>query len=660
LYLRCLRIWAGETTSAQPKVASTLDNLANLYVNQGRYAEADSLYIRALEIWKESARDHHPLAAYAFSDYALSAQLQHDFVNASARARKAWNIRRSNFEDGGTVLAERAAYENAKFLVTETDNYLTVLTAGRAQLPERVSAVAGVVLSSKGIVTDVMAERYAIAVDEGGEAVQRIAEALREARFKLATLQLEEGASDASAYEDNLAATTKEKERLEVELARQSPTFQSKQQRWHVQTTDIADALPPNSVLVEYMRYEHRLSFREREARFIAVVLRKDREPDVVELGRADSIETAVKWYRSHFANFGAQIPADYDEISRDLYRLIWAPLDSLVRGHDAVFVAPDGELNLVAFAGLKRPDGRYLVEDFALHYLATGRDLIRLSYEPRGESFELLALGDPAFDATMEERCSESANPVNVDSSGKLGSAARRNARSGCEALQERNWSSLAATRAEVTQLVEIWATRGITSNVFTGAQASEERFKRESGGKRIIHLATHGFYVGEECRRKLSGNPSAVVKLGENPMLQSGFVLAGANLRKSWSDSTSLEDGIVTAEEVVGLDLHTTDLVVLSACETGLGDVKAGEGVFGLRRAFQLAGARTIISTLWPVEDQDAADLASGLLAAGYPLTIESVRAATLRQLWARRSAGLSDHPYYWAGFIVSGDWK
>lgn len=178
-------------------------------------------------------------------------------------------------------------------------------------------------------------------------------------------------------------------------------------------------------------------------------------------------------------------------------------------------------------------------------------------------------------------------------------------------------------------------------------------------------MHLATHGFFLGGKCASALgtlekpSGNVSASSP-GENPLLLSGLALAGANHRQAAGPDE--EDGILTAEEIAALDLSGVEWAVLSACDTGIGEVKAGEGVLGLRRAFEVAGASTLILSLWPVEDQAARDWMRQLYRARLVLgltTIDAVHQANLHTLHQRRAARLSTHPFYWAGFVAAGDW-
>ena len=198
------------------------------------------------------------------------------------------------------------------------------------------------------------------------------------------------------------------------------------------------------------------------------------------------------------------------------------------------------------------------------------------------------------------------------------------------------------------------------------TGAAASESAFKAQAAGQRILHLATHGFFLDPRCAaspdpsgKSKAASAAKVVK--QNPLVLSGLILAGANHRNTTAPDE--EDGVLTAEEVAALDLNGVEWAVLSGCDTGVGELRAGEGVFGLRRAFQAAGARTVIMSLWPVEDQTTRQWMTTLYRARLTRelsTASAVREAGLALLRARRTRGLSAHPFYWAAFVAAGDWR
>jgi CHAT domain-containing protein len=201
-------------------------------------------------------------------------------------------------------------------------------------------------------------------------------------------------------------------------------------------------------------------------------------------------------------------------------------------------------------------------------------------------------------------------------------------------------------------------------------GEEANEESFKRLAPGRRYLHLATHGFYLDAKCVQSQPGvkvrglgaataSSPAARRDDENPLLLSGIALSGANRRASGRD----EDGILTAEEVVSMDLSGVDWAVLSACKTGVGAIHTGEGLFGLRRAFQIAGARTLISSLWPVEDNATRRWMAALYRARFESglgTTEAVRQASLSVLIEGRRDGKTAHPFFWAAFVAAGDWR
>jgi CHAT domain-containing protein len=196
----------------------------------------------------------------------------------------------------------------------------------------------------------------------------------------------------------------------------------------------------------------------------------------------------------------------------------------------------------------------------------------------------------------------------------------------------------------------------------VHTGPSSSEEHFKQSATGKRVIHLATHGYFIGSECKpvqpkRSLLGEATYV---GENPLLLSGLFLAGANLHGAGTEETQVEDGIVTALEVSAMDLRGTDLVVLSACETGLGKVEQGEGVYGLRRAFQMAGVRTVVSALWQIPDKETVSFMKDLYAQKVHTYPELMQAVALNRINELKYRGEPTHPFTWGAFVAMGDWR
>jgi CHAT domain-containing protein len=242
------------------------------------------------------------------------------------------------------------------------------------------------------------------------------------------------------------------------------------------------------------------------------------------------------------------------------------------------------------------------------------------------------------------------------------------------CGSLQTIRFDPLAGALQEVNELSRVWnahteraADAGAT-RLLTGRAAGETAFKREAPRHRVLHLATHGFFLGGGCSPAIGtrgvGGLSSVRPARtpiDNPLLLSGLAFSGANRRASAASEE--DDGILTAEEVASLNLQGTEWAVLSACDTGLGEIKAGEGVLGLRRAFQIAGVRTVIMSLWSVDDQATRRWMRALYDGRlnrHLNTADAVREASLTVLRARRARGQSTHPFFWAAFVAAGDWR
>ncbi len=332
----------------------------------------------------------------------------------------------------------------------------------------------------------------------------------------------------------------------------------------------------------------------------------------------------------------------------------MWDPLAAAVADAGRVVLVPDGALHLVDFSALPSAAGGYLADRPALlARLGAERDLDAVPADDAGRG--LLALGGADFD---------------LESGGDAGPAALRSGGVACERFRDVKFSALPATRLEVGDVASRWRARGLKATELTGADASETRLKQLAPSCGALHLATHGFFLGGECARSSSATrgigglaPSDAVAASSatpnaaNALRLAGLALTGANRRGSGAG----EDGVLTAEEISALDLSGVHEVVLSACDSGVGDIAAGEGVLGLQRAFRIAGARSLVMSLWPVEDAATRawmDAYYDARLAGGAGVAASVRAADRARLAALRRAKSPTPPHLWAGFIPLGE--
>ena len=367
------------------------------------------------------------------------------------------------------------------------------------------------------------------------------------------------------------------------------------------------------------------------------------------------------------------------------LRQWIWDPIARHLGDAQRVFVVPDGALNLVPFAALPLRGGRYLLEDGpVIHYLSSERDLVAGAANAPRFGAGMLAVGGPAFAVAPARSPSATGVAPSTSSAGST-TTPFAGASSNCVTYGSMLFEALPASRREAQTVASLWqqyASDG-DGRVLLGADATESAFKRLGPGRRILHVATHGFFLSDNCASAVEGTRSVggLVQFGstvgagtnaartlpgpatlpQNPLLLSGLAMAGAN--RHAASRPAEEDGILTAEEVAALNLDGVEWAVLSACDTGLGTVTAGEGVFGLRRAFQVAGVHTVIMSLWSVDDRATQRWMETLYRARLSQhldTADSVREASVTLLRERRAKGQNTNPFYWAGFVAAGDWR
>jgi CHAT domain-containing protein len=474
-----------------------------------------------------------------------------------------------------------------------------------------------------------------------------------------------------------------QKEEGERALAERSVAVREELARSSAGIEAVRRALPANSALVSFVRYQ-RTTFFENQAHlrlartapaYIAFVMRPgDPEVGVVPLGSAAGVDAVVsRWREETMGVLQASSVSEAEHVYRAagtaLRQRVWDPLRDHLKDASMVFVVPDGTLNLVTLAALPVGPARYLIDQGpVIHYLSAERDLVA-SGSPSTSGRGLLAVGGAAFDDASSFTKS-AGGPASLTRVPPGQRAAAASLRATCGTLQSMRFGPLAGTGREVHEVASLWTDS--TAQILEGGGANERAFKREAPGHRVLHLATHGFFLDAVCPPARVGTRSVgglaashkngpALGLGESPLLLSGLALAGANRRGAAGPDD--EDGILTAEEVTALNLEGVEWAVLSACDTGLGEIKAGEGVFGLRRAFQVAGVRTVIMSLWSVDDQAARLWMRTLYERRLQKrlsTADAMHEASLSVLRDRRTRGQSTHPFYWAGFVAAGDWR
>jgi CHAT domain-containing protein/tetratricopeptide (TPR) repeat protein len=631
-----------------------------LEAREGDYRAARGSLEEALARREKNLGPNHPLVAstradLAAVDLALGSHNQ-AFLGALVGEASARNLLRFTVR----YMPERRALEYAGARPRGLDIALTVVADDiQTAAPTALDAV----IQSRGIVLDELAAR-ARAVPVADPQTASIAQSLADARRRFAGMVLR-SLGGQSSEPDVLERTWRAKEDIEEALAARSAALRTELSQVDVGLADVRRAMPAKSALVSFVRYD-RIKYvngvktirRQTIPSYIAFVSRSDRQNvDSVVLGAAASLEELIARWREHAAGRAITGSVDaalaeqaYREIGTRLRQRIWDPIAAYTAGVDRMFIVPDGALNLVSFAALPVSHRRYLIEDVPpIHYLSTERDLIRQAGP--GANHGLLLVGGPSYNASS--------------SAPRAGER-----RSACLPEGTFRFDDLPGSRAEVKDLAALWSAAEPAGSVaddvivLSGRAAKKSAVVSQAPGRRILHFATHGFFLGG-CTtptvgtRSIGGlvGPSRAITRDANPLLLAGLAFAGANAPTGQWGTT-----ILTAEEVSALNLQGTEWAVLSACDTGVGQITAGEGVLGLRRAFQVAGVKTIIMSLWSVQDQATRDWMVALYRArlfDHLDTATAVQQAGLTLLQKRRAKGRSTHPFYWAAFVAAGDW-
>jgi CHAT domain-containing protein len=518
---------------------------------------------------------------------------------------------------------------------------VTFSLAARGKVADVDSLALQVVLQRKGRVLDVLADTYSSARRSLSAQDQQRFNQWRETNAEYAALIFRgPGTMPAENYRALLDELKNKIEALEGQLSQRSAEFRTQTETITVER--VQRAIPADAALIEWFRY-HPFNPKPKgqeqrwgAARYVAYVLKRAGQPVAVDLGEATPIERTLSDLLVALRDPDSSL---VEELAHELDLQLMQPLRPHLGDAHQILLSPDGMLNLLPFGVLADEQGRYLAERLPITYLTSGRDLLRTSSTTPSRQAPIV-IADPDFgllDKTAATPASE-------------------NRRSTDRAAGAMKFNPLPGTAAEAQALKAILKLKD--QQVLTKGKATEAALKQVRG-PRLLHIATHGFFLEdqpldlESQAGQLQGQDRLQAPKGENPLLRSGLALAGANRLRSGRD-----DGVLTALEVAGLDLTGTELAVLSACETGVGAVQNGEGVYGLRRALVLAGVRTQLASLWKVDDAATRDLMIDYyrrLQAGAGRS-QALREAQLTMLRDPARA----QPYYWASFITIGEEK
>jgi CHAT domain-containing protein/Tfp pilus assembly protein PilF len=648
LHRRALAIREKALGPKHPDVAISLNNLALVYAKNGDYAKAEPLFQRAMGIREKSLGPEHPDVANSLNNLAMLNAAKGDIAQAIAFQTRANNISERDLTLNLAIGSERQKVAYLAIFSRQTNFTLSLHSQIAPDDPQALNLAFTTLLRRKGRGLDVMANTVSALRRRATPEDQALLDQLAEARSRFAALTLRESdAAKPETYLTRLKPLEEEVEKLEAELSSRSIEFRAQAQPATLAAVEAA--LPAGGALVEFTVFtpQELMTGKSKPPRYVAYVLAAQGELRWADLGDVEIIDRAVNAWRNALRDPSR---TDVERFARAVDEKIMQPVRSLLGETRHLLIAPDGLLNLIPFAALVDEHKRYLVERYAISYLTSGRDLLRLQTSEPRRSAPLIV-----------------ANPIfgRVETIFMRGSQGLGNSQAG-----DQVWGQIDPTEVFFQSLPrtepEALAIKALLpeASLLLREQATETALK-QSRAPYILHIATHGFFLndqgatmaetlgvssGDSLRSSLRLSKwAAKIK---NPLLRSGLALAGVNERHGGDD-----DGVLTALEVASLDLWGTKLVVLSGCDTGIGEVKNGEGVYGLRRALMLAGSETQVLSLWPVLDGETRNLMTGyyrrlLKGGGRGEALRQIQLGMLNDAKLR-------HPYYWASFIQAGEW-
>ena len=661
--------------------ATYTDRLGMLLFLSGDYAGAEPLFQQALAIRKEVLGETHIEYAYTLNNLACLDYATGDFAQAETLSAQALQIMRKQMDLSSDVQSERQQL----LMVNEFRYYLNHYLSIAAEANVSAEQIYAQVLAWKGTVSrrqQAMGRVRQLLLTQHDPQLSQLFDDLVSASRELANQALAvPQAGMEKQHQQKLGELNDQVERLQQELAAKSHEFREQVAPERCTPDDLRSALPADAALVDLLEYKHLARPTELDSKpvselcLVAFVVRPTQGIVRIELGPTAQVAAAVEAWR---AQLSPGVRAPEHDAGADLRQLVWDKLLPQLTGAKMVLISPDGATARFPWAALpgKEP-GSYLIEDVGLavvpiprmlpEMLATAPAASAADKEPAIEP-SLLLLGDVDFNADPGRPPAEmlaQASPA---------------ARSG-DLLK---WPSLPGTRTEMAAIADSFEQRFPDAKLskLRGERATKGALAAKLGAYRYVHLATHGFFAPPELKSALTPgarsaddteDQAASIQdiAGFQPGLLSGLVLAGANL----PTVEGKDDGILTALEVSQLDLSIVELATLSACETGLGKSAGGEGLLGLQRAFQISGAKSVMATLWTVSD----DASRALMIDFYDnlwnkklSKLEALRQAQLKMLREGIQRGVVRDdlpatakprrlpPYYWAPFVLSGDWR
>jgi len=633
LYKRSSALSEKALSQDHPVVATSLNNLAMLYEKQGKHEKAEPLFHQSLAIFEKTLGQDHPNVAVNLDNLALFYFAQDAYEEAESFLQK--SLRTTNH------LLERwlwGAGEKTRQSYLQHEKNLRNIYLSFYSLRNTPEEAFYYSLSRKGLLLRIASEASTLATQSPDIAIQNQLQEFKTLRTQISNLFFS-GKADKQTIQ-----TLEEKSNdLEMQLSQNVSGF--KRSQAEITPEQVLEKFSSEQMLIDFLVYKTvDLKTRKYQSEQVVVLIAdKQNGIQLIKLGDLAPIATAIKAYQT------AIVPTDDNLKTREqtlkqttqiLYQQLWQPLTPYLQDKTTVYLIPDGVLHLLPFKALQDKDGHYLAEKLQLITLSSARDIVLPPLADQASAAAIFAAPDYGDDTIATENTTHAIDLKNI------------------------YFKPLASALNEGQQIDHLFKKKQPESptRLFLKTEATEQAVTASTSPK-ILHIATHGFFLEDskpdekalEYVLMRSLDQALPFTKIENPLTRSGLAFVGANLGVKGIKQADGSDGILTALEVLNLDLVGTDLVTLSACDTGKGDVKIGEGVYSLNRAFQEAGAKAVLSTLWKVSDVATAEFMQKF----YERFLDGKPAQQAIQETQNEFMRDEKHsdPFYWAGFVMMG---
>ena len=659
LYKKSLMITEKYYGLEHPSYAIKLNNLGSLYIEMDMIAQARESLSQAFKINQYHYGPNHPECLRNLNNLSKLYLKEGKLIDAISANKKAFNIYKFQIESNTGFLSENELKQFNDAFLLNLELYQSINIHFKDSINEVGDLAYNIELFRKGILLkSAFSVKYCIQ-NSGDTALLNAYHNLSQLRIEIGKLKIKA----PNAQSESIIELEYKANSLEKKLTLLSKEYQILKQENKLTWQEIESSLKKGEAAIEFSNFHYYNANKSTDSSLYCAVLVRSNDtiPKMVYLTQESQLKKAIPAVNSskeiNFTYTGNQFNFAIEDniLSNDnqvLYNLVWKPIDSLLQGINTVYFAPSGLLNSVSLAAITCPDGKTLLEKYKLVQLSSTRTLaLPRELEP---IINAVVYGGIAYDTdtltmlTKSVKYHEKASDLLVYNRSSTG-------------LNRNGFRYLKGTKEEADQVSVKLMNAGISTTTYSGTDALEESFVALSGknSTSVIHISTHGFYYPDtisDTRRKqmdLSGTGEMQFRYSEDPLLRSGLMMSGANLAwKGLPLPQNVEDGILTAKEISNMNLMNTELVVLSACQTGLGDVKGSEGVEGLHRGFKMAGVRYLIMSLWEVPDKETTEFMDTFY--DNWLGGKEIHDA-FRDTQAKIRKSYKDEPFKWAAFVL-----